>query len=215
MLPSDSATPGGAHYWEENMTRWLSPFDGMEELAFKPVAEGYIYRAPNPWLIGRGRHYIVSETQKSEIAIHHRHMMRALFWAIVVGSGSAGSLSSLLVHEHGWQVLAISAAVGIVIGMVGNTWLACKIRPIIATLTPTSERISQYDVLKRQTAVYPFRFTVGFGVLSLVMLALAAARGAYGPEGWDLYAVLGTVLFSVCTLYWMALYMAKRRAAVA
>ena len=40
----------------------------IEALVFKKVAGGYVYRAPNPWLFGKGRHYLVSEAQKEKIA---------------------------------------------------------------------------------------------------------------------------------------------------
>ena len=53
-------------------SRWWFPFDGMEEMSFKRVPEGWVYRVPNPWLLGRSRYYLVSEKQKSEIAGHHR-----------------------------------------------------------------------------------------------------------------------------------------------
>jgi len=53
-------------------SRWWFPFDGMEEMSFKRVPEGWVYRAPNPWLFGRGRYYLLNEKQKSEVAGHHR-----------------------------------------------------------------------------------------------------------------------------------------------
>jgi hypothetical protein len=58
----------------EMSSRWWFPFDGMEEMSFKRVPEGWVYRVPNPWLLGRSRYYLVSEKQKSEIAGHHRRM---------------------------------------------------------------------------------------------------------------------------------------------
>src|SRR5258705_10775537 len=35
---------------------------------FKPVPEGYVFRAPNPWIFGPADHYLVSEAQRDEIA---------------------------------------------------------------------------------------------------------------------------------------------------
>ncbi len=35
---------------------------------FKPFAEGYVFRAPNPRVFGRANHYLVSESQKAEIS---------------------------------------------------------------------------------------------------------------------------------------------------
>lgn len=41
--------------------------DNREALFFKPVAEGYVFRAPNPWVFGRGRFFLVNEAQKARL----------------------------------------------------------------------------------------------------------------------------------------------------
>ena len=35
---------------------------------FRPAAGGFVYRAPNPWILGRPHHYLVSEAQRDVIA---------------------------------------------------------------------------------------------------------------------------------------------------
>ena len=37
-------------------------------LYFKRVPEGFVFRAPNPWIFGPADHYLVSETQRDAIA---------------------------------------------------------------------------------------------------------------------------------------------------
>ena len=37
-------------------------------LYFKWVPEGFVFRAPNPWIFGAADHYLVSEAQRDEIA---------------------------------------------------------------------------------------------------------------------------------------------------
>ena len=59
-------------------TRWWFPFDGMEEMMFKRAPEGYVYRAPNPWLFVGGKYYLLNEQQKTEIAARHRRVARYL-----------------------------------------------------------------------------------------------------------------------------------------
>ena len=54
---------------------WWNPFDGMEELTFRPVEGGFLYRAPSPWLFGRYRHYFVNTEQKATLASAHRTTM--------------------------------------------------------------------------------------------------------------------------------------------
>ena len=34
---------------------------------FKPVSDGYVFRAPSPWVVGPARHYLVNEAQKTEL----------------------------------------------------------------------------------------------------------------------------------------------------
>jgi MFS family permease len=191
------------------MMSWY-PFDGMAELVFKPVMGGYIYRAPSLWIFG-GRHYRVNEAQKSELVMRHRSMLRILFWTIVAGGATAGPIAGAFMLHHGWAALGVSVLVGLMMGFVINWWLVRQVRPILAPLTPTSERITRGELIHRQAAVLSPAFLIGFGALSLAMFALSALRGVYGAQGWDFSAVIGTLLFGACTIYWSVLYVMKRR----
>ena len=39
----------------------------IEAVSFKPVDDGFIYRAPNPWLFGHADHYRVDAAQKAAL----------------------------------------------------------------------------------------------------------------------------------------------------
>src|SRR5438093_6864404 len=80
--------------------QWWNPFDGMEELTFKPVEGGYLYAAPSPWLLGRKRYYFVKAEQKAALAAAHRTTMRQTFWTIVVGAGACGPLAGVFLSSH-------------------------------------------------------------------------------------------------------------------
>ena len=192
---------------------WWNPFDGMEELTFRPVEGGFLYRAPNPWLFGRYRHYVVNAEQKATLASAHRTMMLQLFWSIVIGAGASGPIAGVfLPSQSSAQQLAylgIAALVGLAIGLTLNALLLHKIRPIIATLTPSSERITQRQMFSTQTTTFSRRYVLGFAALSFVMLALSAARPIFDPAGRDLIAVIGITLFGFTTIYWCAVYIAK------
>ena len=101
--------------------------------------------------------------------------------------------------------------IGLAIGMAGNLWLFVKVSPIVASLTPTDERITQADTFKRQLNVYSPRFIICYGVLSLLLLAASVWDGMYNSAGWSIYPLVGTVLFGACTIYWAVLYVAQRR----
>ena len=197
-------------------SRWWFPFDGMEEMSFKRVPEGWVYRIPNPWLLGRSRYYLVSEKQKSEIAGHHRRMWLFLLLGITVIAAVGAPLTLAGFDEQ--QVvlsLATAALLGLIVGFVANAWLCRTIRPIIADLTPTTQRITQSEVLNTQIAVFSRGYLLFFGSLSLLLFALIALQPLLTSAGWDARSLCGALLFGAGTIYWFALYIAKRRQSVA
>jgi hypothetical protein len=197
-------------------SRWWFPFDGMEEMSFKRVPEGWVYRVPNPWLLGRSRYYLVSEKQKSEIAGHHRRMWLFLLLGIAVIAAVGAPLTLARFDEQ--QVvlsLATAALLGLIVGFAANAWLCRTIRPIIANLTPTTQRITQSEVLNTQIAVFSRGYLLFFGSLSLLLFALIALQPLLTSAGWDTRSLFGALLFGAGTIYWFALYIAKRRQSVA
>jgi hypothetical protein len=197
-------------------SRWWFPFDGMEEMSFKRVPEGWVYRVPNPWLLGRSRYYLVSEKQKSEIAGHYRRMWLFLLLGIAVIAAVGAPLTLAGFDEQ--QVvlsLATAALLGLIVGFVANAWLCRTIRPIIADLTPTTQRITQSEVLNTQIAVFSRGYLLFFGSLSLLLFALIALQPLLTSAGWDARSLCGALLFGAGTIYWFALYIAKRRQSVA
>jgi hypothetical protein len=188
----------------------------MEEMSFKRVPEGWVYRVPNPWLLGRSRYYLVSEKQKSEIAGHHRRMWLFLLLGIAVIAAVGAPLTLAGFDEQ--QVvlsLATAALLGLIVGFVANAWLCRTIRPIIADLTPTTQRITQSEVLNTQIAVFSRGYLLFFGSLSLLLFALIALQPLLTSAGWDARSLCGAMLFGAGTIYWFALYIAKRRQSVA
>jgi len=191
--------------------RWWSLFDGMEQLSFKPVAGGFLYRAPSPWLVGRARHYVVSEAQKDALAIHHRAMLQRMFWAIILMGALAGPLAVAFMPAQQIAFIGFGAALGLVVGGVINALLVRKIKPIIAGLAPSHERITQRDMFGTQATTLTRGYVLGFAALSLALLAISALRPILDPAGRDLIALVGMALFGFATVYWSALYVAKRR----
>jgi len=195
--------------------QWWNPFDGMEELTFKPVEGGYLYAAPSPWLLGRKRYYFVKAEQKAALASAHRTTMRQTFWTIVVGAGACGPLAGVFLSSHSnaqqLAYLGVAALIGLAIGLVLNALLLHRLKPIIATLTPSNERITRRDMVSIQATTFSRRYVLGFAVLSFVMLALSATRPVLDPSGRDLNAIIGITLFGFATIYWCAVYIAQCR----
>lgn len=193
-------------------SRWWLPFEGMEELSFKRAPDGWIYRASNPWLFGHARYYLLGEEQKSDIAGHHRRMWRFLLLAILAIAATGVPVSlAVFDDKHALATLGITILVGLVVGFVANLWLYRTIRPVIAGLRPTTQRITQADVLKAQVAVFSRGYMLFFGLLSLALFALIALQPLLTSAGWDVRSLCGALLFGSGTIYWFALYIAKRR----
>jgi hypothetical protein len=186
----------------------------MEELTFRPVDGGFLYRAPNRWVFGRYRHYFANADQKAALASAHRTMMRQTFWTIIIGAAFCAPIAGVFLpsHSNAQQLayLGVSALIGLAIGLTLNFLLLQKVNPIIATLTPSNDRITRRDTFT-QTTTFSRGYVLGFTVLSFVMLALSAARPIFDPAGRDLMAVVGITLFGFASIYWSAVYIAKRR----
>jgi len=190
---------------------WWHPLDGMQELSFKPVAGGYLYRAPSPWLFGPAPHYIVTEEQKAALAMKHRAMLRQAFWLIIVMGAFAAPLASLFPPTQGIPFIAASMLIGLAIGLFLNALLVHNIKPILAGLTPSAERITQLDMFGKQAQTFSRRYVLSFAALSFVMLALSAARPIFDPAGRDVIAIVGVAIFALATIYWCALLVAQCR----
>jgi hypothetical protein len=195
--------------------RWWIPFSGMEEMAFKRMPGGYLYRAPNPWLVGSGRYYLLNEQQKSEIAVRVQRMWRYFAAAIAIVVAVAVPLSMRWVDQHPFVFLGATALVGLVMGLCLNVYLANAVQPLVAGLTPTDQRISQREGFITSVTVFPKGTIIFYGLLSLVLFALNATRPIMGWSEWAPISVFGAILFGACTLYWIVLFVAKHRQSAA
>ena len=192
--------------------RWWLPFDGMEEMSFKRVPEGWVYAAPKPWIFGSGRYYLLSEGQKAEIAAHLRRMWRFLFAAIIVVVAVAVPISLPRFDEHPVAGITLAMLAGLAIGVLSNSYLYRAVRPLVAGLEPTTQRITQGEALKIQITAFSRGQLMLFGLLSLALFVLSAVPAVFAV-GWDVWSVAGAFLFGTGTVYWSALYIAKRRQA--
>ncbi len=196
-------------------TRWWFPFDGMEEMLFKRAPEGYVYRAPNPWLFVGGQYYLLNEQQKTEIAARHRRIARYLAMAMLVTIGAGVIMAAPWFDTHPLAMLAGAVVIGLVIGFAFNAYLARTIRPILAGLEPTTQRITRREALATQVTVFSGRKIMFFGLLSLALFALSVMDALVTSAGWGVMSITGALLFGSATLYWAAMYIAKRKRSVA
>jgi hypothetical protein len=96
-----------------------------------------------------------------------------------------------------------------------NVMLVRRIGPLVAGLPATSARITARDAFRIQVTAYPYRSAIIFALIDLTLFVLFVANAMFGTRGWDLYAVVGAVLFGAGMIYFAALCIAKRRQAAA
>jgi hypothetical protein len=130
-------------------------YDGLEEVAFRQVAGGYVFQTSNPWLIGRQRRFFVNEAQKAEIAACIRQTMRrmtpfvlvmavliplvlvaAAFW-LVIGDRPTATLSVVTEVDHATQ----STVATLPIGPTGATF-SYTVAPPAGSMAVTAIHVS-------------------------------------------------------------------------
>src|SRR5215471_3077849 len=225
MRPLSTRTPRSmvgvfALHGECDMSsRWwyLSPFDRMEELSFKPVPEGWIFQPPKPWPFSPGRHYLINEVQKSELSVHLRQMRRALERAsIIIIAVSVAIVVPLapVLNEHpvmsfAGLVVGTLAAV-FVVGHLAVTHMYRAAQPLIAGLQPTTQRSTQ-GFLEGELAIYS-RGRLAYRCLkSLAMFAVVLSLSFRTSSFWYLLSLFGTIVLGSGTIHWFLLYIAKVR----
>jgi hypothetical protein len=116
---------------------------------FKRVPDGFIFRAPNPWMFGRARHYLVNEAQKAEIAaratgVGRRGLLLAFLIWLAAFAGIVAALALLTGHDDPTfadaVILVVCAVASLLVGL--NVWYLWVLRPFIAGLPESHERIT-------------------------------------------------------------------------
>src|SRR6266700_326967 len=123
-----------------------------EETWFKPTAGGYVFQAQNPWLLGPSRHYLVNEAQKAELVACLRRRLRvilpgaAIFMLIALGILMFAGSSADALGLSTWGFVALLAFTLVLLSaIVPHLYLMRLIRPLIARLQRTDERITFRD----------------------------------------------------------------------
>ena len=142
--------------------------DALKAASFRQVADGYLYRAPNPWIFGAADHFKVSEaqrdaiidilvppsTEKTPTSRLTRLMLTSVF--ALLGASLITSLLLLLSSQYPALMWAAGATAVVLLFLVAVTLLTLRrlatvqlanLRPILTAATPTKERISNADVL--------------------------------------------------------------------
>jgi hypothetical protein len=171
------------------MLKWYAA--GIEA-SFKPVPGGYVFQWPA--VLGGGyRNRLVNEAQKAEIInILERWVLLSLFLALLAFPVMA--VGAIVIAQVAREVLAWLVLVGVVIVVVPIAYARRRLRPFLAILPTTEERITFREpsgVVLGLVLVFPVLLTVFKTIEAIseqrllhaaVWFAIGAAATAY--FGW-------------------------------
>jgi hypothetical protein len=179
------------------------------EAGFKPLPEGWLFAAPNPWLFGARRNYILSETQRAQaVAIQKRATLVGLVIGLLVGAVVLGL--PRLFPELQYPLLKWPALVLAVLSasIVNTRSFLHRLRPILASAQPTTEKLGMQFQLSAIASFYPtWVWTTLCVVCSIVVLVsstgivlwtTATITGWNPPADWDVSNAEVISLSAVC-----------------
>ena len=153
------------------MAKW---YESANEASFKPVAGGFVFQSPNPWLFARPRYYLVNDVQKAAITPYLRRwrllmmamaiaMVPLMIVAMIVMQGS-------LHYPRGLSIAVGSALVLIPLLLVPHVYLLGVLRPLLARLPRTAQRFTWRDQFERTAIAAPKKMLVVGGAGGILMI---------------------------------------------
>jgi hypothetical protein len=173
----------------------------------KRTSQGWIFRAPTPWILGPHPHYLVSEAQKAKIEI-------------VVGASTVGNLLlSAAVFVLLWApALSLDASIQIfalccLIAIAQNLYHCCAFRDLLKNSSRTPEQITFAQRNEALLAAYSVAHLMFLLMLFLVLFlgvsSLLVYQALVGTV--DLFFWVSAIALGGVTIYCGALLRLKRR----
>ncbi len=193
------------------MARW---YEGAEEAAFKPVAGGYVFQPPSLfWPFSRSRGYLVNEAQKAELAACLRRQRRLIFLLIIayvlIGLGLTTAIGmwgapGRISPVEFIAIVTVTALAAVPIVIVPHIYLVRSLRPLIAELPRSDERITVGDQFRRLAAAVsvPLLLLGGIGgglmiIGNIVSIVDVIAEDRGGSKlYWPIFGLLFGVLLT-------------------
>jgi hypothetical protein len=204
------------------MAKW---YDGAEEAAFKPVAGGYVFQPPSLyWPFARSRGYLVNEAQKAELAACLRRQRRRVFLLIVVYVFGFGLTAAVGISSAGPRIspvgfiaiVLVTLLAVVLIAIVPHIYLMRTLRPLIADLPRTDERITLGDQFHSLAAAISGKLLwlggIGGGMMiigNIVSIVDVIAEGRDGSK--LLWPIFGLVFGALLASYFAYLALLKAK----
>ena len=175
----------------------------VAELSFRQVANGWVYRAPNPWIFGDKLHYLVRDDQKARIVAVLTTPRLGLLSLVSILGQLVSAVIVLVVRlkfsvSLGWTNNAWDAFTFVAIAfpsfvMIPTyiSWQLRRLKPILAGAPRTDERISDADMY-RAMSTRSLLFVAG--ATSFVALA---SYGIWSGGSGRLFGDVGLILILI------------------
>jgi hypothetical protein len=184
--------------------------DSIIATIFKPVPGGYVYRAPSQWVFGPTRtcdHYLVNEAQKAKIAAIVTPR-RPILWQAVLWIGF--SLMVAVAGVIAWAVtghdnptltdvsimVALSLVQAFLALQIYRWMLRRRLRPVLAGLPRTDERITKRDVQQALAA--------NAQAISIKQLVLLGATSVMACTALSINFLIWIVKGQSVAFFWLA-----------
>jgi hypothetical protein len=193
--------------------RTPSMLQGVEEGRFERVPDGWIFSNWNPWIVGAGWSYLVSEAQKPPIAARLRQS-RLIRLVLILGLMGVEILILLrLPSLRDAHALGSWAALAVFVGMFTVVTAACDnilLRPLLRDLPRAPRKARKIELLRNQSHAMSVKQLAALSVMCA--LSSAALLGTYSmSSGTDLFSLLGSVVGGFAAVHFFSMVMMKLR----
>lgn len=200
-----------------------SVFDRAVETSFTPNDGGYVFRCPNPWLLGRRRSYLVNDAQKEVLVAHLRQRQRLILRLLAVYLLIAFAATMLFqsgtpdTSTTGFFAVVVVTLLGMLaLAVVPHLYLMRKIEPLLAQLQRADDQAGVREQLLGVAAVIsPLHLSLGglggflVAVANIKTIVEDLAQGGGGSE--LLWPVTGVLLGVLLASYFAYLAILRRR----
>jgi len=184
---------------------------------FKPVEDGYVFRAPPPFWVWPAKFYLVTAHQKEQLAAvavpRHVAIWQVAFLVIVICGAPAltgVALWAYTGHDSPttadiWMLCILSFLLMIGAALARRWWLVWKLAPMLKVLPRTDKGFSLKEMQAQATAAMSVRQLVFVSVLNAVVATIMLMTGLLEvitskPAGF-VYLGCGVVFSVVTAIY--------------
>ncbi len=182
--------------------------EGMEEVSFKPIEGGWIFKLGSPLLFGRSSYFCVNTAQKAAIAaqLRQNRVIRAAVIIPLLLLAVPGASLLPLPKLTPWQGLLLVIPCAYILAVAGELCERRRVRPLVQGLPRAAGKITlgdQFWNVAKYTSFSLLSLLFAIFLADLVVAMLYAGHRSILEHGF------GVLLYGLAMIYWAALIAAK------